>query len=103
MALVSAGRSRLSPLARRNDGALEAPSRNRSWPVDMSSHPTTPTPSASRRSTRFEPMKPAAPVTNTVFMDEGRPGLAHERRGAWLEHEADAQIVEYEGKEGQRE
>src|ERR1017187_3758681 len=65
---VSEDRSRLSPRTSEKREFLSAPSRNRSCPVEKLSHPTTAIPSPSRRSARFEPMNPAAPVTKTFCM-----------------------------------
>src|SRR5688572_19364258 len=100
MAEVRAGRSRLSPRTSLNFGCLTAPSRKRSWPVERLSQPVTVTPSARRRSMRLEPMKPAAPVTKTFCIERKSGG---ERLRPGLQGEADAEVVEEEGQEGQRE
>src|SRR6478609_10156455 len=100
MAAVSAGRSRLSPRTSWKRGCCRAPSRKRIWPVLRLSQPVTVRPSASRRSTRLEPMKPAAPVTKTRSMGSRSDGQGPV---AGLQYIADAEITEDERQEGQGE
>ena len=54
--------SSFSPRIKRNFSWRNAASTNDSCPVEKSSQPTTSQPSASSRSTRLLPIKPAAPV-----------------------------------------
>src|ERR1700693_3577782 len=90
MARLSAGTSKLSPRTKRNSVHFSALPKNSSRPVERLSHPTTSSPTSSRRSTKLLPIKPAAPVTNAFSMrfelstrawpDESRIRLRFQRK-----------------------
>src|ERR1039458_338003 len=75
MARSSEPVSSRSPCARRKCGEHKAAPRNSTCPVEKLSKPVTSCPSASRRSTRLLPMKPAAPVTR-ILTSKPRPLVA---------------------------
>src|SRR5579859_963185 len=68
----------MSPSMNRNEDHASGPTASSTWsrlwrkPVEKLSSPTTFCPSLSSRSSRFEPMKPAQPVTSQVCGDFAR-------------------------------
>jgi len=77
-AALQVSRARMSPSTKRNFAQRASPTQRRTCsrlarlPVEKLSRPTTACSSLSRCSTRWEPMKPAAPVTS------------HRRGPAWM-------------------
>ena len=78
---ATAARSRMSISTSRAPPA-SAPSRFSRRPVERSSTTVTASPRASRASTRFEPMKPAPPVTKQSMRPPILGGSARDRRPA---------------------